>query len=521
MLIKNATILDGTGKPRYEADIRVEKVMIKDIGRLVPHRKEPMIDATGKFAVPGFVDIINRSDIHMSLFKQGGMHSLIKQGVTTILGGSCGASLAPIVSRESIKAIQKWGDISKININWASTKEFLDEVERHNPSLNFATLTGHATIRRGLVGDHVGEFSPADFKKAIYLLEQSLADGSYGFSLGLAYSHEKGISQKELDGFAKVLKTKKGLLAVHLRDEGNGLLDGIDDVLGIARKHKIAAHIYHFKAFGRESWGMFSRALEKIEKARDEGVRITFDVYPYTITASVLYLVLPDWVGVGGKKEALERLRDKSTRERIKTELSGKENDFGDITIASGDIDNIFIGKTLKEVALNQATSITDALLNVILSAEDQVVGFMPFLNDKNVEAAILNKAGIIASDGAGYNLSGEQKGGMLVHPRSFGAFSKFLGEYVGKKKFLSWEEAVHKITLMPAEKIGLEKRGKIEKGCFADIVIFDPKKIQDLASFKDPFQYAKGVDFVIVNGGFALKRGKFQKARWGRILRK
>jgi len=521
MLIKNATILDGTGKPRYAADIRIEKDRIKHIGKLNTQRKELTIDATGKFVCPGFIDIINRSDIHMSIFNDGGMRSLIKQGVTTILGGSCGTSLAPIISANSIKSVQKWDDISKININWSSTREFLDEVVRHHPSLNFATLTGHATIRRGLMGDNFGALSPKDLKRAEYLLEKSLEDGAFGFSMGLAYSHERGITKQELDKFIRITKRKDAMLAVHLRDEGKNLLEAVSEVLDLAQKYKIRIHIYHFKAFGREAWGMFPRALESIEVAREKGVRITFDVYPYIITSSVLYLVLPEWVGVGGKKEALKRLCDKTTRERIRSELSEKERDFEEIVIANGNIDNIFIGKTLKEIARNQETNVIDALLNIIVASEDQIIGFLPFVNDKNAQMAMLSRAGIIASDGAGYKVSDNNGGATLVHPRNFGTFPKFLREYAEERKLLSWEEAIHKITLMPAEKIGFEKRGKIEKGWFADIAIFDPQKIQDLANFKNPFQYSHGIEYVIVNGGFALKRGKFQKERSGKVLRK
>lgn len=521
MLIKGGTIIDGTGKPRFSGDIRIEKDKIKEIGTLRASKKELIIDAKDQFVAPGFVDIINRSDLHMSLFESGGMRSLIKQGITTIVGGSCGASLAPIISSESIKAVQKWEDISKININWISTREFLDETARHAPSLNFATLTGHATIRRGLMGDDFGELSKDNLKKAEYLLEKSLEEGSFGLSLGLAYSHERGLAQKELDSFAKIIKKRKGLLAVHLRDEGKNLLEAVDEALEIAKRHKISTHIYHFKGFGREAWGIFPRALENIEKAREEGVRITFDIYPYTITASVLYLILPEWVGQGGKAKVLSRLRDKSVRDRIKDELAGREEDFADIVLAQGSIDYIFIGKTLREIARRQETGIIDALLNMILASEDQAVAFMPFINDKNAEMAILSKAGIIASDAAGCKVSnlGEEKA--LVHPRTFGAFPKFLSSYAHDKKLLSWEEAIYKITALPAEKIGLEKRGKIMKSYYADIVIFDPKAIRDLATFKDPFQYAEGVEYVIVNGGFALKKGKFQKNRHGKVLRK
>lgn len=520
MLIKNGTIIDGTGKPRYKADLRVEQDKIKEIGKLTLKKKELAVNAEGKFVAPGFIDIINRSDTHFSLFESGGSRSLLKQGVTTVLGGSCGTSLAPIINTDSIRPIQKWENISKINMNWSGTKEFLDEIERHKPSINFATLTGHATLRRGLLGDNFGEMNSENLKKIEYLLAQALDEGSFGFSLGLAYSHERIASESELERVIKVLKKKKGLLAIHLRDEGKNLLEAVNEVIDIGRKYKISVHIYHLKAFGREAWGLFPKALETIEGAKDEGVKISFDVYPYSTTATVLYLLLPAWATEGGKAKVLGRLRDKAIREKIREALSEKEADLEDIVIARGNISHIFIGKTLRKIAQNQEISVSEALINMILAAEDQLIGFLPFLNDKNVESAVVSKVGMIASDSSGARIF-EKNSGMLIHPRTFGAFPKFLHKFAQEKNTLSWEAAIHKITLMPAEKIGLTKRGRIEKGYFADIVIFDPQEIQDQATFQDPFQYAEGIDWVMVNGGFAVKRGKFQKNRYGRALRK
>lgn len=520
MLIQNGTIIDGKSKPRYKADLRIIGDKISDIGKLTARKKEKIINAEGKFVTPGFIDIINRSDIRFSLFEQKGLRSLLKQGITTILGGSCGASLAPIVSKESIRPIQKWEDISKFNASWSTTREFLDEVERHSPSLNLGTLTGHATLRRGLVGDCFRKLTSEDLKKMEYLVEQSMEDGSFGMSAGLAYTHERAADTEELDRLAKVVKREKGFVAVHLRDEGKGLLNSVEEIIALAGTSKVSVHISHLKAFGKESWGMFPRVLANIEKAKEEGIKISFDVYPYAVTATVLYLLLPSWVTEGNRKEVLERFRNKTTRDTLRDELKEKTEELGRIVIARGDLAHAFIGKTLNEVARNQEAGVADALLSVILASEDQVIGFMSSLNDQNVETAVLSKAGFIASDGAGYRTR-EKRSGMLVHPRSFGTFPKFLKEYVREKNALTWEDAIHKITEMPAEKIGLKKRGKIEKGYFADIAIFDAQRVEDCATFKDPFQYSEGIEYVIINGGLALGKGKFQKGRYGKVLRK
>lgn len=519
MLIKNGTIIDGTKRKGFKGDIRIEDDKIKEVGNIKLRKKERFIDAKGQFVTPGFIDIINRSDIHYSIFERPGLPSLIKQGITTIIGGGCGTSLAPLANKEAIRSIQKWHDISRMNINWATTGEFLDEVERHHISTNFATLTGHATLRRGVVGDYFEDLSEDDTKKMEYLLASSMEEGSFGLSTGLAYSHEKIAPLKELDRLVKVVKDNGGIYATHLRDESSGLVASVEETIALSAKHNVSSHIFHFKAFGREAWAEFPKVLEMINQANEEGASIDFDMYPYSRTASVLYLLLPDWVTRGGKIEVLKKLRDKSVCDRIKDEMHGSTEDFAKIVIAGGNIDSIFLGKSLGDIAKNQGGSAIDALLNLILASQDQIIGFIPTISEQNIEMGIKNNFGFIGSDGAGYKTLDRKEG--LVHPRSFGAFPRYLKLYILKKNILSWEDAIYKITSMPAEKIGLKNRGKIKKGYFADIVIFDPQSIRDRATFKDPFQYSEGLNYVIVNGGLALRRGKLQKKRWGRVLKK
>ncbi len=520
MLIKNGTIIDGTSKARFRGDVRIEGERIKEVGNLNAQGKEQVIDAAENFVAPGFIDIINRSDVHFSIFERSGLRSLLTQGITTILGGSCGGSLAPLANNEAIRSIQKWHDVVSLNVNWETTHEFLAEVEKHKLSVNFATLTGHETLRRGVGTDHFKKFSDDKLRKMEYLLARSMDEGSFGLSTGLAYSHERIAPVEEIERLLKIAKNKGGIYATHLRDEGANLLSSVNETIEVSKKFDISSHIFHFKALGGEAWGEFPRALEYVQRARENNINLTFDVYPYTKTASVLYLLLPDWASDGGKKELLKRLTDHNTRERIKKDLIIESKEIGEIVIARGDIDNTFIGKSLNDIAKTGGYSAIDALLNIILASEDRVNGFIPALDEKNVESGVKSNVGFIASDGAGYSIK-DRKRGALVHPRSFGAFPRFLGKYIREKNLLSWEEAINKITLMPAEKIGLKKRGRIEKGYFADIVIFNPRTIQDKATFKNPFQYSRGMNYVLVNGGMALKQEKFQKKRYGRVLRK
>ncbi|OGZ57226.1 MAG: hypothetical protein A3B96_02125 [Candidatus Spechtbacteria bacterium RIFCSPHIGHO2_02_FULL_43_15b] len=521
MLIKGGTIIDGTGKNKFIGDVRFDGELIKEIGEsLKPQRGENVLDATGKFVTPGFIDIANRSDTFFSIILRPSLSSLVKQGVTTIIGGICGASLAPLASKEAILAIQKWQNISGLNINWVTTGEFLAEIESRDIAINFGTMTGHGTLRRGLVGDSFGPLSPEEMKKMEYLLERSISEGSFGMSTGLAYSHEKVALFNELVVLAKLLKNKNCFYATHLRDEGENLLVSVNEVISLSREAELPCHVYHFKSAGKNFWGQFKNALEMIDSANSSGADINFDVYPYSSTATVLYLLLPDWVSSDGKAKVLMRLKNKYIRERIVEEMKGKEDSIKDIIIAKGGVSNINTGRSISEVARASECSVTDALLNILIASNDRIIGFIPSIDDINVENAISNKHSIIASDGAGYSMK-DGKSGMLVHPRSFGAFTKFLGDFVRNKQLLSWEEGIRKITSFPAEKIGLAKRGQLKKGYFADIIIFDPEKISDRATFRDPFKYSEGVDYVFVNGGLALRNGKFQKKRHGKVLRK
>lgn len=520
ILIKNGTIIDGTQKERFRGDIRVEGDKIQAIGILTARKGERVIDARNYLVTPGFVDMTNHSDTYFSIFERPSLRSLLAQGITTIVGGNCGASLAPIVSPEAIKAIQKWQDVGMVNLNWQGTGEFLEELAGHKIALNFATLTGHATLRRGIAGDHFGALDERAMRKMEYLLEKSLEEGSFGLSTGLAYSHEKIAKARELERLLHVLKRKDGLYTTHLRDEGMDLGASVNETITLVRASRVPCHISHFKAVGKHAWGEFKRALDMVERAKESGVWISFDIYPYTQTATVLYLLLPDWVTDEGKGTVLKRLRDEESRRRVYAELEDQKEELGKIIIASGDIDKIFIGKTVSTIANNQGMTVPQVLVDVILAAEDRVIGFMPQLDEANMKIGIESKSGIIASDGAGYGIS-DRKKGALVHPRSFGTFPRFLARYIRELGMMSWESAIHKITSFPAERLGLQKRGRIERGYFADVVIFDPETLEDKATFKNPFQYSKGIRHVFVNGGMAYRHGKFQKKKWGRVLRK
>ena len=511
MFIQNGTIIDGTKRKQYKGNIRIRDGIIQEMGDIQPSSGEEVIDAGGKYVVPGFVDLVSYSDIYLTLFSRPNQESLTRQGVTTILVGNEEASLAPLTSAENIESIQKWADPSLININWLSVKEYIEELKLHTRPINVATLIGHSTVRRGIVQDDFRELSGTELKEMLYLIEQGLIEGAFGVSFGLGYSHAKVAPLSELIEIARLVKKYDGLYSVHLRNEEENILDSVREVLKIVRDTGVRTEIVHLKAIGKDAWPLFPEVLTLIQEARKEKLPITFDVYPYTKTSSILYTFLPDWAVEGGKKKLLLRIKDSEVRSKIVEEMRADSRFYDNLIIVSGKIPSVFIGKSIKQIAENQEVSTEEAILNLIIASEDRITVFSDTISDENVQRAIRHEGSFIASSSAGY-AEEDKKSGLLVHPRSFATFTRFLAHYVRVKKLLSWEDAIYKITWGPAQKIGLPRRGKLAEGFHADIVIFDPEHIEDRATFDNPYRYSDGIYRVLINGnkeGSVLVRTK------------
>ncbi len=516
ILIKNGTVIDGLGTPAYHADIAVKDGKIEKIGFLGEPSAETTIDATGLYVTPGLIDINNASDRYWTLFDHPNLESHLYQGVTTVIGGNCGSSLAPLTTGNVILNIQKWADVSRINVNWLAFREFLEEVKKRKLLLNFGTLAGHSTLRRGIVHDEFRELNEKELSQMKELLAVSLKDGALGFSTGLNYSHVKMASQEEIAGLISILQPGQ-IYSTHLRDEGIQLYDSVLETIKMAEKTQANVEISHFKAVGKNNWPLFDKSLEAIEKAA-ENININFDIYPYTLTATVFYTLLPDWIAVGGRSKLVENLKNDNLKIKIIGELRGREEELKDIIIASGNIDRIFIGKTIGEISKNQSDDIAETVVNLLIAAEGKLVGFWPALSEENFIKGLKSPLSIVASDGAAYNIA-DANNGFLAHPRSFGCFTRVLSRYVKEKKIISIEEAIKKMTALPALKSGLSYRGAIRPNYFADIAIFNPELIKDMATFANPFQYSQGVHSVIINGRVALINGQVGSRALGRVL--
>lgn len=519
IVIKSGAVFDGNGNPPVATDVGIKDGMVDTLHTIEDTKGALLIHAKGKYVVPGFVDITNHSDTHLSLFKYPHLESLLMQGITTIIGGNCGASLAPLGSHNAIDAIRKWANPSDININWDSVEGFLKEIERIRPAVNFATCIGYGTLRRGVIGDEVRLLSIEEREKVKFLLREGIAQGAFGLSLGLAYGHERVSTTEEIIEVVRVLDETGGILKIHLRSEGMDIFASINEVIRIARETHVPIEISHLKSIGKKSWPYFKKVLKLIASMRESGIDINFDVSPYRTTGSLLYLLIPGWAREGGFTQLFQKIDDPVERQKIIEALGTNTLHYDRILVTSALIPNI-VGKTLAAIAEEAGLSNEEALVETIRANAGRVTIIGRTISWLNTERAVRDPYSFISSDGEGYSQDA-LKLDNLTHPRSFGAFPHFWHRFVNDLQAFTPQEALKKITSGPAKKIGLVRRGEIKKDSFADIVVFDPRLIKDRARYRNPFRYPAGIEWVLVNGKVCVQNGRYLEARAGHVLRK
>lgn len=520
VIIKNGSILDGTGSRQFSGDVGIKEGKIVSIGNLSAERAERVIDALGLYVAPGFIDINNHSDTHWQIFLNPDLESLIRQGITTIVGGNCGSSLAPLTDRSMLQSIQKWTDIRNFNLNWLSTQDFLQEVERRTLSVNFASLLGHGTLRRGFVRDESRPLRADELAGMAKMVKQSLREGSIGMSLGLAYVHGRHATEHELSTLAGVVGKHGGFCTAHLRNEGKELSEAVSEAIAMARSSGVRLHISHLKAVGRQYWECMERALYLLEASDSDGIDVSFDVYPYRSTASVLYTILPTWVTDGGKKLMMERLRNPSIRKDAARDLREDRIDYSSAFLSISSLNKMIVRTNVLDMAHAEGKSPEDVIFDVLLASDDRAIVSLDALSEQNVERAIRHPFSIVSTNGTGYPVAHAETG-ESIHPRCFGAFPRVLFRYVREKKVLGWEEAIHKMTGKPASKAGIKGRGTIAIGNYADIVLIDPNQVEDRATTENPFLYPSGIPFVLVNGTVSVDAGRYTGARAGTVIRR
>ena len=519
LIIKNGTVIDGAAVEPYLSDIGISGSEIKAIGNLSGAKAAKIIPADGMYVTPGFVDVQNHSDSYLTIMELPTQDSMITQGITTIAMGHCGTSLAPLASPEALKSIQKWHSLAGINLNWLTFAEYLTALENHPLGVNALSLAGHATLRRGLIRDEIRVATKEEIKIIEKLLSDSLDAGAAGLSLGLVYAHEVNSSADELESVTRLVAQKNKLLSVHLRSEGSHVIESLDEALQLAQKNNCALKISHFKIRGTKNYPFLEQALGAMDRAYQKGLNISFDVYPYTTSWTVLYTYLPKWAYEGGRAGILKNIKDPSSRAKIISYLKTQEMSLGSIFIATSETNPGLVGKTLSQVAANQEVTVEEALLNVLEATNAQVVVFDRNLSEEILETLLKHPLSLVGTDGAGYDFGFTPTRG-LVHPRCFGTMPRFLS-MVRDKKLMSWSDAIKKITVKPAEKLRLYRRGKIAVDYFADLMVFNPATIGSKATYENPYQQSDGISHVVVNGREVFSdRGEMSAEGAGSVLR-
>jgi N-acyl-D-amino-acid deacylase len=463
ILIKNVQIIDGTGRLPFKGDVLIKGERISAIGSFHTGKAETVIDGLGLTAVPGFIDVHATSDHYLSLFSNPNQQDFLLQGVTTIIGGQCGSSIAPLLYG-SFKSIRKWADTNLVNIDWITLLEFKRTLQRLKIGVNFGTLIGHSTIRRDLVGEEIRDLTQNElevFKDTIML---ALREGALGFSTGLGYAHSRDVSYREVKELLSIVAQYQKVYATHLRDEGENLLASIEEAIRIAEEAGLPTVISHLRPIiGFED--KFASAIALIEKHLDRA-NIYFEVNPFDVSIIPIYTLLPLWAQHGGREKMLELLNDARYRSEILEEIKKFEMEFEKFVIAEAREHPYIVGKSLKEFSENRGVGIVEGLVLLMEITKMKCILFYQNINEEVLSRSLLHPRALIGSNSA--SLPGTTA--MLKPKRSTDTFPQFLRSAASHQ--LPIEEAIKKITSLPAKLFQIEKRGALREGWYADIVL-------------------------------------------------
>ena len=527
VLIKNGQIIDGSGNPSYIGDVGINADTIAAVGTLKNATGKLEIDATGLVVAPGFINMLSWAT--ESLIEDGKSQSDIRQGVTLEVFGE-GWSMGPLSDKMKKEQLKNQGNI-KFDIEWTSLGEYLDFMVKKGVSPNIASFIGATTVRINHIGYEDRVPTDEEMVSMKVMVRQAMEEGALGVGSSLIYAPAFYSSTEELIELCKVASEYDGMYISHMRSEGNRLLQSIDELMQIADKANIRAEIYHLKMAGKDNWSKFDDVIKKIDSARTAGLLITTDMYTYTAGATGLDASMPPWVQEGGYDKWAERLKDPEIRERVYKEMTTATDEWENLMYAAGTSDNLLLvgfkndslrhytGKTLSEVAKIHGKTPEETAMDLVI-ADGSRVGTVYFLmSEENVKKGIALPYMSFGSDAG----SSAPEGVFLessTHPRAYGNFSRILGKYVRDEKVISLEEAIYKLTSLPASNLKIEKRGTIKKGHYADLALFNPDEVQDNATFEDPLQYSTGMIHVFVNGIQVLKNGDHTGAMPGKVVR-
>ncbi|MGI9549994.1 MAG: N-acyl-D-amino-acid deacylase family protein [Aurantibacter sp.] len=528
ILIKNGQILDGSGQASYIGDIGINADTIASIGKLERAKGIQEIDATGLAVAPGFINMLSWSV--ESLIEDGKSQSDIRQGVTLEVFGE-GWSMGPL-NEASKKAIQSIGDGSiKYEIEWETLDGYLEFLTKKGISPNVASFVGATTLRINTIGFEDRAPTEEELESMRQMVRQAMEEGAMGIGSSLIYAPAFYSSTEELIELCKVASEYDGMYISHMRSEGNQLLESLDELIRIAEEAKIRAESYHLKMAGKDNWKKFDAVVSKIDSARAAGLHITTDMYTYTAGATGLDASMPPWVQEGGYEKWAERLQDSKIRKQLLKEMTTPTDEWESLMMATESYEDILLigfkndslkyltGKSLAEVAQMRNTSPAETAMDLVVQDGSRVGTVYFLMSEENVKKQIALPYMSFGSDGE----SSAPEGVFLessTHPRAYGNVARLLGKYVRDEKVISLEEAIYKLTTLPATNLKIKKRGALRTGYFADLAIFDPETIQDNATFEKPMVYATGMQHVFVNGEQVLKDGEHTGALPGRVVR-
>jgi N-acyl-D-amino-acid deacylase len=526
LLLSGGTLLDGTGAPRRLADVGIKDERVIAVGDLQQHEAQQRLDVSGLFIAPGFIDLHAHSEVALLVDPRAA--SKVRQGITTEISGQCGLSVAPTLGQAG-EEFGVWMARLGVEPSWNSLEGYFRILERQGVALNFGTLTGHGNLRNAVMGSTARSPTAAELDAMATMLAQSLEQGALGLSSGLFYTPGSYADTVELAALGKIAAAYGGLYATHIRNEGRNLETAIQEAMAVAQASGVPVQISHLKLACRDHWGQADQVLAYLDAARTEGLDLGWDQYPYTAAATALAAAVPPQFHAGGTAALLQRLQDPQARAQIAHAIrTDVEGDWENLTTDSG-WDRILLsfhptrpdlaGWTIADVAAASGADPLETALDLILDTEAQALIVDFCMDERDVATILSHPSTIIVTDAEALAADGPLSEG-LPHPRTYGTYPRVLARYVREQALLTWEEAIHKMTGLPAARLGLHDRGSVREGAFADLVIFDPDTITDTATYDRPHQYPEGIHHVLVNGRFVVCDGIQTKERPGRILR-
>jgi N-acyl-D-aspartate/D-glutamate deacylase len=523
IVIADALVFDGQGGPPAKADIGVVGETIQTIGKIKRSRGNLVIGAKGLAVSPGFIDVHDHTDV--SLIVNPKAESVIHQGITTLVSGNCGGSAFPIPDSIFEEQKEYLKSVYGLELNWRDMAGFFGRLEEKGIALNYSTLVGHGAIRGAAMGFNDRPPSPEELEKMKSLVEEHLRAGAFGLSSGLEYTPGSFARPEELTELCRVVARFDGTYATHMRDEDEGILESLDECIGAARDSGARLQIAHLKVGGYRNWPKVEAALAKIDQAIEQGLDLFCDRYPYIAGSTGLDSYFPLWSREGTTEDFLRRLQDPALDEKLRAHLATHEDRLGswDKVLISGVVlekNKHLQGKNILQAAQDAGKEPYDFIRDLLIE-ERAMVEMISFYGSEDVLKKILAHPLVgVGCDGSAVAPYGVLSTGK-PHPRNYGTFPRVLGKYVREEKLVPLERMINKMTAIPASRFGFGKRGSIQPGYFADLVVFDPDKIADRATWVDPHQYPVGVEYVIVNGHVVVEHGEHTGRLPGKILRK